>query len=116
MSSVDPSAEFLSPEQFAQHSGYSLTTVHRYLKRGLLPKIQPGGPRSKVLIPRNALDSLSSGLGTATAGSDQAAAKVSPPVAAATEALSSRLSGPRPAWMKSNFNNIPSPMDSDYAT
>ena len=113
MSSVNPSAAYLSPEQFAQLSGYSLSTVHRYLKRGLLPKVQPGGPGCKVLIPCNALDSLTPDLNATQAGSDQAAFEASPIIAPATTETPSRLSGPCPAWMKFN---PPSPMDSDYAT
>ena len=114
MSSVNPSAEYLSPEQFAQLSGYSLSTVHRYLKRGLLPKVQPGGPGCKVLIPRNALDSLTPGLNATTAGSDPAVvSEASLPVTPATTETPSRLSGPCPAWMKFN---PPSPMDTDNAT
>ena len=45
----------LSPKEFSQLSGLSLATVHRYLKAGKLPFLQPGGPRSRVLIPSDAL-------------------------------------------------------------
>ena len=44
-------AHFLSPAEFSSHSGISLSTVWRYLADGLLPKVQPGGPRCRVLIP-----------------------------------------------------------------
>jgi hypothetical protein len=49
---------FLSPADFARHSGLSLSTVSRYLASGRLPKIQFGGRRCRVLIPRAALDGL----------------------------------------------------------
>ena len=43
---------YLTPEEFAHLSGLSLSTVRRYLADGRLPKVQPGGPRCRVLIPR----------------------------------------------------------------
>lgn len=49
---------YLTPEEFAQVSGLSLSTVRRYLANGKLPKCQPGGPRCRVLIPRGALVQL----------------------------------------------------------
>ncbi len=48
--------EFLSPAEFAQFSGLSLPTIHRYRKSGRLPFIQPGGFRCRILIPKNASD------------------------------------------------------------
>ena len=52
-------ASFLSPAEYSSRSGLSLSTVSRYLAAGLLPKVQPGGPRCRVLIPIEALNSLS---------------------------------------------------------
>ena len=97
MSSVDSSVENLSPAQFAQVKGLSLSTVRRYLKRGLLSSIQPGGARCRVLIPRNALDSLPTGLNATAAGSDQAVSKAS---SLSTCDERPRLSGPTPRWLK----------------
>jgi hypothetical protein len=51
-----PISEYLTPHDFAQLSGLSISTVRRYLDDDKLPKIQPGGKRCRVLIPRNALD------------------------------------------------------------
>ena len=48
--------EYLTPNEFVRHRGLSLSTVRRYLAQGHLPKIQPAGPRGKVLIPREALN------------------------------------------------------------
>jgi excisionase family DNA binding protein len=48
---------YLSPQAIADLSGLSLSTVHRYLDKGKLPKEQPGGKRCRVLIPRDALES-----------------------------------------------------------
>ncbi len=56
-SSTNP--QFLSPAKFAAVCGCSLSTIHRLLKRGQLPKYQPGGKGSLVLIPIDALSQLS---------------------------------------------------------
>lgn len=50
--------EFLSPEEFRLLSGLSPATISRYLKSGKLPKVQPGGKRCRVMIPRSALNAL----------------------------------------------------------
>ena len=47
---------YITPEEFVRLSGLSLSTVRRYLADGRLPKVQPGGHRCRVLIPRNALE------------------------------------------------------------
>ncbi|MCH8044525.1 MAG: helix-turn-helix domain-containing protein [Planctomycetes bacterium] len=49
-------SDYLSPVEFAHLSGLSLSTVRRYLASGRLPKVQPGGRRCRVLIPRNAIE------------------------------------------------------------
>ena len=51
-----PDQGFLSPAEFAQLTGLSMATVRRYLRDGRVPKIQPGGARCRVLIPRAALE------------------------------------------------------------
>lgn len=48
-------SDWLTPEQYVQATGLSSATVSRYLADGRLPKYQPGGPRCRVLIPRDAL-------------------------------------------------------------
>ena len=47
---------FLSVQEFALLCGLSHATIRRYLKSGRLPFYQPAGPRSRVLIPVDALD------------------------------------------------------------
>jgi hypothetical protein len=53
--SDEHSRRLLSPQEFSQLTGLSLATVHRYLKSGRLYYLQPGGPRSRILIPADAL-------------------------------------------------------------
>lgn len=45
----------LSPEEFANRSGLSVSTVRRYIKAGVLPHTQPRGYRGRILVPANAL-------------------------------------------------------------
>jgi len=56
--SSNSEAAYVSPAEFVRLSGLSSATVRRYLEDGRLPKVQPGGPRCRVLIPRNALDAF----------------------------------------------------------
>ncbi|WP_020471427.1 winged helix-turn-helix domain-containing protein [Zavarzinella formosa] len=80
-------AEFLSPAEYARRSGLSKATVSRRLKDGSLPRLQPGGPGTRVLIPAAALQI---------------------PASPVPKALDSRPNpaphdrprGPRPAWKR----------------
>jgi hypothetical protein len=85
----------LSPKEFSQISGLSLATVHRYLKKGKLPFRQPGGPRGRILIPVDALQSVPAG--ATGAGSDRGATAAREPSPDAAERPAA-LPGPRPKW------------------
>jgi hypothetical protein len=89
---------YLSPQEFSQLSGLSLTTVHRYLRSGKLRHLQLAGPRSRILIPIDALEASTVATpGPAAAETTAAAtssANLPPP------ATLSRLSGPRPRWAR----------------
>ena len=98
VSSANPSAAYVSATEFAQLSGLSLSTVSRYLKRGLLPKLQPGGPRCRVLIPCDALEAFrrsSDAIGTEPDGTNSEA-----PPASAHSQTPPCLSGPVPRWLR----------------
>jgi excisionase family DNA binding protein len=85
------SREYLSPTQFLALSGLSLSTVRRLLASGLLPFVQPGGKRCRILIPRSALESLT----------DSAAESVNFPTVPTkenTQSNESVRSGARPRW------------------
>jgi len=85
---------YLSVEEFARYSGLSLATVRRYLKSGKLPYRQPAGPRSRVLIPLDALD---------IAAPPEQIPSTPPATAPAPDQHppdSGRLAGPRPQWTR----------------
>ena len=77
--------EYLSPDEFARTTGLSPSTVRRRLIDGALPYLQPGGPRSRVLIPRTAL---------------VIAEPLSPNPARSRQEVIRPRSGPRPHWQK----------------
>ena len=83
----------LSPKEFAARAGIDLSTVHRYLKRGHLTKIQLAGKNGRIWIPERELYSQS----PACTG----AAPDHPDSADSTDARSSLdlLPGKRAVWM-----------------
>lgn len=89
---------YLSPEEFCHHSGLSLATVHRYLKKGKLPFYQPGGPRTRILIPTDAVESVSR---SATQGGRAAAPATAQPSSTSADRRAP-LPGPRPRWTRLN--------------
>jgi site-specific recombinase XerD len=86
-------ATAFSPKEFADRSGLSLATVHRYLKSGRLKKRQPGGKSCRVFIPESELDSP--GRPISDARTDQASLVTPSEEAATVEPLPGR----RPAWI-----------------
>lgn len=87
--SEPPPSEWLSPQDFAQLAGLSLSTVRRRIHDGTLPHWQPGGKRTAVRIPRGALS-------------------VSPPDSSSASALSptnappKSRTGQRPRWLQNS--------------
>jgi hypothetical protein len=84
-------AEFLSPAQFSELTGLSPATVGRRLADGSLPKVQIGGKRCRILIPRSALS-----VATQSATEPSVCDKSTP------ESSSDKppaLAGMRPRWM-----------------
>jgi excisionase family DNA binding protein len=49
------STSFFTVAQFAAHLGLSDKTLRRRIREGSLPYFQPGGPKTKILIPADAL-------------------------------------------------------------
>jgi hypothetical protein len=86
---------FVSPLEFSQLSGLSLATVHRYLKKGKLPSVQPSGRRGRILIPADALERC--GNTTLEAAHPE---QTTLPTAKPGAAPSPRPSGPRPRWTR----------------
>jgi hypothetical protein len=109
MSSLGPTTEavpstepsrFLSPAEYSRRSGLSPSTVSRYLAAGLLPKVQPGGPRHRVLIPVEALQAPATAgqnLGAASRFEQSDSRPIESPVST-TNASPRR--GPTPRWKR----------------
>jgi len=91
--------DFVTPNEFVKLSGLSLSSVWRYLADGRLPKVQPGGHRGKVLIPRDALKMLlrASEASELAAPSNESG---KPEATSAIEPTSRAQSGSRPHWQK----------------
>ncbi len=83
--------EFYSPAEFAELSGFSLSTVHRRLADGSLPRLQLGGKRCRISIPRSALSPVIESACRAPMESNTTA----------SSALRVK-SGARPRWQKQN--------------
>jgi len=81
--------QVLSVNDFAILSGLSLSTIRRYVADGRLPSIQLGGPRCRVLIPRDALLQV-------------AKAESAAPLRATPLAEKKAISGPIPLWLSPN--------------
>jgi excisionase family DNA binding protein len=80
---------YLSVEEFVAATGLSESTVRRRIKDGSLPVCQPGGRKSRLLIPRDAL---------ARPVEPRAAAAPPPPTRPPGPDPPS-LAGPRPGWV-----------------
>jgi hypothetical protein len=95
-----PAPDFLSPAQYASASGISLSTVWRLLAKGLLPKLQPGGPGCRVLIPITALQVSSVPPPPPPAVTPPDATSVSEASSLENKPPRSRQRGPRPRWSR----------------
>lgn len=85
--------DYLSLAEFARRAGISTATVCRRIKDGSLPFWQPGGFRTRVLIPVSALPSANAIVANGTPSRS--------PVAASSPVHKPNLSGPPPKWQKS---------------
>ena len=58
--SKEPSSApaYLDAHALAAHTGFSKSTIERLRRRGRIPFFQPGGPGTKVMYPRNAIEHL----------------------------------------------------------
>ena len=48
--------DYLTLQELAERSGYSVSTIMRYKKQGKIPFYQPGGPGCKMRFPADALE------------------------------------------------------------
>jgi excisionase family DNA binding protein len=97
---TDPDASdrvFLAPAEFARRTGLSLATVRRYIAAGRIPVAQPGGFRSRLLIPHDAISLPLPALEGHRALTTEPVRRRSAVQNPANNA--DRLSGPRPGWL-----------------
>src|SRR4051812_3326483 len=85
---------YLSVDEFAHWSGLSVSTIRRRLAGGTLRSVQPGGPRTRILIPCDALDETASRQPAPDAPPQAPADQQPEPVHAP------RRPGPRPRWLR----------------
>jgi len=90
-------SNYLSPAEFAAAHGLSLTTVRRYLKLGMLPMVQPGGPRHRVLVR---VDALKTSFAANVPGQPRAERGAAEPTINPTPNQISKPKGPKPRWLK----------------
>lgn len=86
---------YLSVEEFSVASSLSVSTVRRRIKDGTLLAFQPGGRKSRLLIPRDALVRPAEASSQLPASKEPAQTPhIAPP------ATSPSLAGPPPGWMR----------------
>jgi hypothetical protein len=95
----EPQHRYLTLLEFSALTGLSPATVRRYLKSGKLRYLQPAGPRGRILIPADTLEStMATGHGTPLDGTP--AETMSAPAKSQRQEPSAKLSGPRPSWTR----------------
>jgi len=96
--STDPppaAPQLLTFKEFSAASRLSSATIHRLIKAGKLPCLQPSGKGGKLLFPVNAIE-----LATTTLS-------VAPQVTAADQRVGGkRLSGPTPKWTQHRDHQV----------
>ena len=88
--SGDAPREYLTIHELASRTGLSVSTLRRLQLRGSIPFYQPGGPGSRVLFPRDAIERSSA----ANASSPH----LNPP-SEPVRPTSVPRHGPQPHWM-----------------
>jgi excisionase family DNA binding protein len=88
--------QYLSVAQLSKLSGISEVTLRRRIKDGSIPAIQPGGPRTRLVVRRDVLDLLTN-LQSAAAHVENGAMGETPE--ASGHGPRGNLSGPRPKWL-----------------
>jgi hypothetical protein len=91
-----PLPTYLSLAEFSALSGLSVTTLRRRIKDGSLPYRQLGGRRHRLLIPRDALETLNQPVDSSCGPCQPDEERNGP-----TQHISAaphELPGPRPRW------------------
>jgi excisionase family DNA binding protein len=79
---------FLSITELAAATGFSVSTLRRLQQKGVLPFYQPGGPRTRLVFPADAIERC------VEAGSACLPTPLPP-----SEQPAARQRGPKPKWM-----------------
>lgn len=79
---------YLTYEELSQQTGISVSTLRRRVSDGTIPFFQPGGPRTRIVFPLDAVERLI-----------QPASLLSPPKPESIQPKQHRL-GPRPKWQR----------------
>src|SRR4051794_28418383 len=93
---MEPLSRYVSLKEFSRLTGLSLTTLRRRVKDGSLPCKQLGGRRCRLLIPRDALETLDKSV-AATSSDAELATTTDGSILPATTTRQP-LPGPRPRW------------------
>jgi hypothetical protein len=88
---MDDTQKYCDFEEFARLTGLSVSTLKRRKRDGSLFYFQPGGPRSRVLIPRDAIERVLSQPKLAVNVPEK-------PSPAHLNTKTPRLPGPLPKW------------------
>jgi excisionase family DNA binding protein len=87
--SLPPSPlQYLSYQELSARTGISISTLRRRVKQRRLPHFQPGGPRTRIVFPSNAIE-----LCNQPDAGNEAAPPPPPP------APSRGRRGPAPKWL-----------------
>ena len=88
----------ISPEEYADRTGLSMSTVRRYLKAGRIPAAQLGGFRCRWLISTAALSTLARDRQTERVASSAGETTTATADSEVDNREPSRLRGPTPRW------------------
>jgi hypothetical protein len=90
---VEIPRQYLTLKELCQKSRFSPATIHRLKARGLIPFLQPAGPRGHLRFPLDALDACRQKLN----GGEEAMRSESEPPKKSGQPK--KLTGRRPKWM-----------------
>ena len=85
-----PLPRYVTIDELSQISTLSIPTLRRLVKKGALPVIQPGGPRTRMLFRADALELGTQAPTNPHSGNDSAS----------DEPPRSKLPGPKPRWQQ----------------
>jgi len=109
MGQADQRRTYLDIVELSVATGLSISTINRLKKQGKIPCYQPGGPRTRVLFPADAIEGRSciqSSIDVAPPSAEPGDADVpgtdlsrrAPLLSCSSD--SSRLPGPLPRWRR----------------